>query len=638
MSLDQLENKIYREKGQAELEKERKENSEYNPEFSSRMDNRDSTVAEWKEPPPSFFSKNKKILLIIGIAFVFVISGAVGFVMYKKGQATFVKDDVLLSVDSSDTIISGDTVNYSIEVSNTTKVSLLDAELFITPPGDLADLKLSTINNLPVETDFSRNIKAGEIKKGEKYNITMSGRLIGAENSIHYLEVSLVFKPENVSSRFEINNRSSVTIKDTPISFSLNAPKQASSGEELVYDLVVTNNTDNSLENIEIKWELPDGFTVKQSDPLIDKNDTVKISLFGAKQSKKVTVTGNLKGNVNDVKVVKISLGQNRNNNFIKYGEDQAPTKIALSYLLITQSVNGRADYNASPGEELKYIINYKNNSEFSIGEAIVSAKLEGEIFDFKTLSVEDGSFDEHAATVTWKGAGVPGLLVLSPGEEGSIEFSVNLKSILPINDFNDRNFTVKSVAQIQSLEIPTPLNVNKIIESNETITKINSKIILSAKAYYDEPTATIVNSGPIPPKVKEETTYTVHWLISNLTNDADGVSLVSSLPSNTRWTGQTTTNNGTTLSYNERTNEISWAIGKVPANTGIISPTYEAVFQVAITPSSNQIGTFPGIINSAKISGKDNFTGASLEDSAEVLDTSIPDDIKNRNKGKVIE
>lgn len=633
MTLEQLEKNLYRPGGGEELEKEREEKSEYDPKFSSQNDSDIPKETQWKELPPGFFSKYKKPLIIGGVVLVLALGGAMGFVSYKRSQGIFNRENVLLSIDGPKTIVSGDTVEYVIAYTNKSVVNLTDVELSLIPPKDLADIKFKVDN---VEKEFSKKIKIGNLEKQTIGTIRLKGRIIGIEKSLHYLEATLSFKPDNISSQFEIDSKFTTTIKDIPLQFSLGVPKEVSSGDELNYTFDVINNTENSLENIEIGWELPDGFAVKFSDPELDKENKIKIPILKGKEGVQVKINGTLRGNIDDTKVVKVSLGQTQNGNFIKYGEEQSPTRISSSYLTVAQTVNGSDSYKALPGEKLTYVVSYKNNTAVGIGEVIVSAELNSELFDLQSLDANDGSFDIGTKTITWKGANAPGLLVLSPQEEGQVEFSINIKQRLPIENYNDKNFILKSIAKIESSEIPASLNVNKIIQSNESEVKIISKLVLQAKAYYSEPTANMTNSGPLPPKVGQETTFTVHWQILNLTNDVENVKLTSSLPPNTRWTDQTTTTNNTNIKYNNNTNEITWEVGKIQANTGILYPAIEAIFQVALTPSPNQLGTSPDIINSAQMSGLDTFTNVTLEAKTEKLNTDLPDDSQNKGKGEV--
>lgn len=640
MSLEQLEKKLYKPGGGEELEKEREEKSEYDPRIASTINFGAPPETNWKELPLSWFNKRKKILIIIGAVLILVASTATGLTLYIRSKGVFDKEKIILSIDGPKTIISGDTITYSVKYSNNSLVDFNEVELNISPPKDLDNMKLKIVSadGAVTEKEFSKNIKIAKITRQSAGIVKISGRLVATEKSIHYFEANLVFKPANVSSRFETNAKFSTTIRDIPIQFTLNAPQQISSGEELSYTFDVTNNIESDLSDIEVKWELPEGFVIKESNLNLDKNNTTKISFLKPKQEKQIKITGTLSGNIDEIKVVKVAFGQNQGNEFVKYGEEQSPTKIGSSYLTITQTVNGSTDYRASPGERLNYRLAYKNNTELGIGELTVKAKLEEKLLDFKSLETNGGSFDAAAGIITWRGTDAPGLLVLSPGEQGEIEFSVNIKGRLPINNFNDKNFTTKSIAEIESLEVPTQLKVNKLFQSNETVIKINSRLTLQAKAYYNEPTTSIKNIGPVPPQVNQQTTYTIHWRIINLTNDVDGVKLTSSLPPDVQWTNQSSTNNDTNIHYDEGTNQLNWEIGKVPANTGIISPIIEGIFQVALTPPPNQIGSSPNILNPTQISGNDTFTNINLEDKADVLNTEIPDDSKYRGRGEVIE
>lgn len=632
MSLEQLEKKLYKPGGGEELEKEREEKSEYDPKFSAQIDSAALPPDNWKELPPGFFNKHKKTLAVISGVLIFVIAVAFGFILYQRSRGIFDKEKITLTIDGPKTITSGDSINYSITYLNETDVDLLDAELAVVLPKNLNDPKLNVTQN------FSKNIKIGTIEKKSQGKIQVSGRLIGSEKSIHYTETILSYKPANVSSKFETNAKFSTTIKNIPIQFSINAPQQAYEGEQITYTFDMANNIDNSVNNIEIKWDLPDGFTVLDSDPTLDKDNIAKIALLKSKETKQIKITGTLSGNIDDIKIVKATLSQNENGNLIVYGEDQAPTKIAASYISITQTINESGNYIASPGEELHYRVNYKNNTDLGIGGLTVRAKLEEKLLDFKTLNANGGSFDATTGTITWKGTDAPKLIVLPPREQGEIEFSVTMKSKLPINNFSDKNFTMKSAAEIESREVPTQLKINKIFQSNETTVKISSKLFIQAIGYYDEPTALIKNSGSVPPQVNQTTNYTIHWRIINLTNDLKNVKLTSSLPANTKWTNQTTTNNNTNIFYNEGTNEITWDIDNVPANTGIISPTVEGIFQVALTPPPNQVGSSPDILNTTETFGVDTFTNANLIAKADSLNTEIPSDGKYKGKGEVIE
>lgn len=649
MSLEQLEKKLYRPGGGEVLEKERQEKSEYDPKTFHKSYLGGPGESEWKELPPSFFAKYKKILLVTGVIVLLVTSGSTALVMYQRSKGVFNKEKVLLLVDGPKTLVSGETIRYSIRYVNNTTVDLRDTELSINPPKDLSGITLKihtpTITsgntsgnsrNTQAQTkEFSKKIKIGTIKKETETLIEVEGRLIGAQKSIHYLEATLSYTPTNISSQFETTSKFSSSIKDVPIKFALEAPKQVYNGEEFTYILDISNNTSNALNDIEVRWELPVDFTIAASEPELNNEQVIKIRALQAKQVQKIKITGTLTGEIDDSKIARITLGQKQNNEFIKYGEDQIPIKIATSYLTVTQTVNGTSEHIASPGETLNYRITYKNNTNFSVGGLILRARLDERFLNVKSLQNQTGFFDTPTRTIIWKGADSPGLLMLAPGKEEFIEFSIAIQDPIPVQNVNDKNFSIKVNTEIESDEIQNRLKSSRIFKGNETLVKINSMLTLQAKVYYEEPTASdIKNSGPIPPQVGKETTFTIHWRIVNSMNDLENVKITSTLPANTRWTNKTTTNHGTNILHNEERNELVWEIGNMSAN----SPVIEGIFQIALIPAPNQTGTSPDIINPTEISGLDTFTNTTLRDSAESIDTNIPDDKKYKGKGEVIE
>ena len=143
----------------------------------------------------------------------------------------------------------------------------------------------------------------------------------------------------------------------------------------------------------------------------------------------------------------------------------------------------------------------------------------------------------------------------------GKIFFSIRVKDILPVGEEKDKNFVIKTVAKIDSPDVPTPISMNKIISSNAINMKVNSKLAISVKGYYSD--QAIPNSGPIPPKVGEETTYTIHWKVLNVSNDISGATVSAILPTNSQMTGNIFPQDAN-LKYNERTNAVVWTIGNV--------------------------------------------------------------------------
>jgi len=172
---------------------------------------------------------------------------------------------------------------------------------------------------------------------------------------------------------------------------------------------------------------------------------------------------------------------------------------------------------------------------------------------------------------------------------------------------------------------------MNKIVASNRVDLKLNSKVILGVGGYYDSPL--ISNSGPIPPTVGKETTYTIHLRAGNVSNDVTNAKTEIILPTGVVMTGKVYPE-GASLDYNERTNSIIWNIGNMGVGEGIISPYRDVAFQIKINPSPDQAGNVVDLVKSVIFSGKDLFTGQELTVNAGGKDTILPEDVSIPGNG----
>ena len=139
---------------------------------------------------------------------------------------------------------------------------------------------------------------------------------------------------------------------------------------------------------------------------------------------------------------------------------------------------------------------------------------------------------------------------------------------------------------------------------------RVSSEVQFASRAvYYAGP---FTNSGPIPPKVEQETTYTVIWSIVNTSNRISDAEVRAVLPIYIKWYGSVSPGSEN-LSYNPSTNEVIWLPGDIPAGTGIGKPPREVAFQVVLTPSLSQVKTAPDLITGTVLTGTDAFSGVSL-------------------------
>ena len=207
--------------------------------------------------------------------------------------------------------------------------------------------------------------------------------------------------------------------------------------------------------------------------------------------------------------------------------------------------------------------------------------------------------------------------------------------SKIPVASANDKNFVISSIAKADSLDVPTPVSMNKIIAGNRMDMKLSTKLVLDVRGYYND--GTIANSGPIPPRVDQETTYTLHWIAKNVSNDVTGVKAEAVFPTGVVMTGKTWPD-GAHLTYNERNNSLVWDIGNMKAGDGILTAPPEVSFQVKIKPALSQAGNYVRLINESTISATDSFTGEKIISEADAKDTRLSEDSQANLGSRVVE
>ena len=153
---------------------------------------------------------------------------------------------------------------------------------------------------------------------------------------------------------------------------------------------------------------------------------------------------------------------------------------------------------------------------------------------------------------------------------------------------------------------------------------KRNSGLQLSSRA--GRSVGPFVNTGPMPPRANQESTYTVIWNLTNSTNDVSQAVVRARLPSYVRWLSNVSPS-AEKISFDSSRGEIIWQIGSVGRGLGSVLPGREVAFQVVFAASLSQVGISPTLVSDTFLSGLDDFTGENLTFAARELTTRIATD-----------
>jgi len=182
------------------------------------------------------------------------------------------------------------------------------------------------------------------------------------------------------------------------------------------------------------------------------------------------------------------------------------------------------------------------------------------------------------------------------------------------------KNLVIQTTAKIDSLDIPTPLGSNKIIASNTLAVKLKSDVAIDAYTLYTD--TVLPNSGPVPPKVGQETSYTIHLSVAHSLSDIKDAKMTILLPAGVQYKEKYSPLDASFV-YNERSNEIIWNMGTISAEDRVKDIT----FQVSILPGIDRQGKGVVLVSAMNLTGKDVFTDQEINKAGPGSDNTLKRD-----------
>ena len=588
--------------------------------YNSNMIQIDSPKAPPELSQPSlpqavrFFSPKQKKILIISTAvfFIILILSSAAFYFWLT---SFKKSLVDFSISGPTQIFSGETGTFVVSYWNNTKQILQNASLTVRLPQDAVINGNKTIQHFDL----------GSIGIGGGGKQIVEVALIGPDKSIQKLEAALNYKPQNTTSNFENETNKEVAINGSALGVDLKISGTILPNTKNTYVIHYKNNTDKVFRNISIEAAYPNGFSLISSDRAPAKgNNNWELGDLNPNEEGDIAILGILK-NTQSANF-EVAIGVVENGKFYKFSQNSSQIGILAPPLEmdISVMVNNQSALAVNPGENLLFKIHYKNGAGIDLSDVVLKATLNGLMYDFSTLRT-DGNFNGVDGTITWNGGNRADFKNLPSNASGDVEFQINVKTRHVMRTFRDKNLLLQIAAEMETPTVPSSLTAKSLSTAADLAVKVNTKTELKTAGYYFD--ATLKNSGPLPPKVDQTTTYTIHWQLTNFSNDVDNVLIKAVLPEGVSWLNKKAGAGAATLEYNDRTNELTWNVGKLTAGMGVLLDVYEVIFQVGLTPSINKVNTVVPILGESTLTGKDAFTGSDIRIISPALRTDLPDD-----------
>lgn len=541
------------------------------------------------------FSKFTLIIIITAI-----LVGIAGFLLWQKNS--YSKEILKLEIIAPSEATMGEEITYVVKYKNNGDVRLQNPVLIFEYPA-------GAVPSGKEDTRITQSLE--DIYPGQERNFSFAGRLFGKEGEIKEARALLQYTPRNLNAQFESETIATTRISHVPLTFEVDLPSRMEADQEFSFALNYFSNSEYPLSDLRIKIEYPEGFSFTKAVPSPIGESEWNIGLLNRVEGGRISVTGSLQGEVKEAKIFKATLGAWKEGTFTLLREATKGIEITRTRLLIDQEINGQEDYVASPGDILHYVISFKNVSEKTLENLFLVVSLEGRPFDLATVKSGSGTFQQGDNSIIFESKKVSRLRFLGKGEEGKVEFWVNVKEEWETFSPQDKSFVLRDRIILSDV-------------SEEFEVKVNSKLQVEQAAYFQD--EVFGNQGPVPPQAGAPTTYTVVWQAKNLYNDVQNAKVKAILPAGVSLTGSVFPE-GAPITFDQASREVVWEVGDLSSGTGPFETAPSTAFQIRLTPTSSQKGSPAQLIGEATIQADDLFTERSLSATDSAIDTTLPDD-----------
>jgi hypothetical protein len=540
----------------------------------------------------------------------------IGFFIYTRFFENSHDKSFELSINASDTLVSGQKTTIEILYSNPTNVPIASLQIDANFP---STFRVYSFDQDP--TDLDNLIwELGSIQGMTNGKISIEGVWIAQVPSETPVQVRASYKPGNFNSNFEEIAVKYITTLEGTIKTQIIGPEEASSGESLNYTMTIENTGEESFENTIVDLDLPDGFYLQTSEPEIDAGGPAQwiLERLDPKSKQEINFTGTFASNIDGFQYFSVSTKFQINDNDIEQATAQTYSDVLASDVTVQLVANGSiGTVSDDLGSTMRLSISIENGEEESIDNLAV-------LLDFQS---------DNSIPITWNKASLDGGTMTKEGIKWTIDsLESKEKTILNTSFPIDESI---GVGDTDNFRIVASVTSNgHVILSSPIDAWINSQAELGTTIRYYQDDGAVLGSGPLPPQVGQTTTYRVIWSITNSLHDLENITVKATLPPDVSWSANASQDLGAIV-YNSDDNTVTWSISSISTDKTQIFGS----FSISITPESGDIGSFMKLISGSDLYALDSLTQTTISRQTDSLTTDLIDDsYATANGGIVIE
>lgn len=497
--------------------------------------------------------------------------------------------------------VSGGEVIVTLTVSNNTQDTLTNVSATFKLPPQLK-MKRSSLPYQRASNTVNFDTLAPGADATERIVADLSGNVGQNLKAI----ANVTYTDERTDKTTSRGAAASAKIAGSSVKASLELSENAVAGQYFSGAIRYSNRGSAAIPDVVIIPNWPSNFSFASSEPAL-KNGAWRIGTLAAGSEGKISFRGmlNAGGDVEFGVETGVSLG----GEILSQAQESAT--VSVTDPQISATIDGAAA--ARLGDTVSLTVTYKNGGDHIFNGASI-----------KAIAAE-------GLQIT--GSDSQALGDLKPGASGTFKIAAKIGGTLPdaLAKATDPQLAIRA-----SLSGKLDGENGISISSPEWKVKIATDLGLSSSARYWSETGDQLGRGPLPPTVGKATRYWIFWNVKNTSGAANDVRVTGTLPANASFTGKASVPFGDAPIYDPATRVLTWNVGDVAAWPGVTSQAINAAFEVSLTPTPDQIGTYPPLMTAQKITGTDAATGVGLSGTATDITARLSTDPLASGKGPV--
>ncbi|MFA6519803.1 MAG: hypothetical protein WCT41_03225 [Candidatus Paceibacterota bacterium] len=552
------------------------------------------------------------VFFIAAFLFFLISLGVVGYFFYFGGNTVSV-DKVTVEIQGPTTIAGGDTVPFSITITNKNPVAIDNATIEV-------DFPSGTRNATNVLQSYPRYVEnLGTLASGAVVTRSVKAIVFGGTGQTLSLPVSFSYDTAGSNAVFVKKSSYMLAVSSTPLSVTVDTLSETVSGKPLTFTLTVRSNATVPLNNVVLSNVFPFGFLVTSSSVPLN-NSSFLLGTIAPSASKQVTLTGTLIGQDKEQRVFHFTVGTANTSTdqmpAVVYMTQDATIAIAAPFINTTLALNGDTSPNlvVTPGSRQSVTVSYTNTLATSITNATVAIALSGSAIDYNSIQTTSGFYRSLDHTIIFSRDTDPALAGLAPGASGIGTFSFATLPSGALTGAPSLTFTISvSGTRVGQTNVP-----EQVSSSVSKTVKVATAAALTVSSLHSS--GPLGNNGPIPPKADQATTYSIVLNVRGGGSAIAGGTVTTILPSYVSYTDVTT--GAGSFSYNDASHTVTWSTGDLAQGASA-----QGTFQVSLTPSTSQKGFVPALTGPISFSGYDRFAGVQISAMADPVTTETKND-----------